>query len=444
MDTSSLAFYYLYRTNAIQNPGLLNLPIKKQIKVEKAKDDKHLKEVEAAKKKYTEDVVQCLATMEMEVEEKLATVEANKPEPVCPWPQPYCHTSQIVGEEGKYEQGPKVNYDKEGNGDSNGDVKISKTLKAQRKLILMKAAVDVYKVEYQKGTAFVKKQQDKHMFCYSDMMLMGLVITSKKFSKGGQLKKWTTSVTINANGSASPLITTATHTLFPTSSFGWTTMSSIVTSATTSTATLIHEPALLYTQKPMSYEIFTDEVGETEERAAALSWNKGEVNVSHQIDELEQALTNFDLFISDSEALGVGSQHPVSSYSTSDTGKCKAEILESTNVISNDQSEKDNSPAGNIMEIENRAGPIKTMVDDSRSRQCTMTLTSVGITISTGTPSPLKKVKLEALDPMIIASSNTSINSQTQKSGIYCNADGYITESIKPHNKYIMKDLPVW
>lgn len=108
--------------------------------------------------------------------------------------------------------------------------------------------------------------------------------TSKKFSKGGQLKKWATGVAINANGSASPSITTATHTLPPASSSGRTTMSSTVTSAATS----IHEPAPPYTQKPMSYEIFTDEVGETEERAAALSWNKGEVNVSHQIDELEQ------------------------------------------------------------------------------------------------------------------------------------------------------------
>lgn len=69
--------------------------------------------------------------------------------------------------------------------------------------------------------------------------------------------------------------------------------------------------------------------------------------------------------------------------------------------------------------------------------------TPVGITIGTGAPSPLKKVKLEALDPTVVASSNTSINSQTQKSGIRRNADGYITESIKPRNKYTMKDLPV-
>lgn len=110
MDTSSLASRRPHRTNTIQNPGLPDLPVKKRTKGEKAEDDKRLKEAEAAKKRYTEDAVQRLATMEMEVEEKLATAEANKPKPVHPWPRPYRHTSQIVGEEGKYKQGPKVNH----------------------------------------------------------------------------------------------------------------------------------------------------------------------------------------------------------------------------------------------------------------------------------------------------------------------------------------------
>jgi hypothetical protein len=89
MDPSLLARDRPRRNNAVQNPGLPDMPGKRRTKAEKAEDDKRLKESEATKKKDSEKAVERLAMMEIEAEERLAVSEANRPGPVRPRPRPY-------------------------------------------------------------------------------------------------------------------------------------------------------------------------------------------------------------------------------------------------------------------------------------------------------------------------------------------------------------------
>lgn len=140
------------------------------------------------------------------------------------------------------------------------------------------------------------------MFLLTESTLFFLTLalngrTSKKFSKGGQLKNWA-AIVAKANGSASPLTATSTiHTPPPTSS-GCTTASALLSTAPTSlppastrgttpvASAKIQEAAALD-------EIFADDVDEMDELAATLSRDKGKKKHKPKVlsdDDIEVSL----------------------------------------------------------------------------------------------------------------------------------------------------------
>lgn len=183
------------------------MPAKQHTKAEKAKDDRHTKESEAAARKDATEVLQHLATMEMEAEERMVTTKANRPKPVhpCPHPHPciYPQASQVALSNKEQEQGPITNcvseindiidkeyspflksqHDECCDGEDDCQVEISEaSAKVQRKPVLMRAAISAYKLDHQKEMAAVaiRKQPGKQLpyigIFFWNMTLMEMVI----------------------------------------------------------------------------------------------------------------------------------------------------------------------------------------------------------------------------------------------------------------------------
>lgn len=152
--------------------------------------------------------------------------------------------------------------------------------------------------------------------------------TSKKFSKGGQLKNWA-AIVANANGSASSLKTASTTYTPPPTSSGRTTASNVLSQSTAATSVPGSVPATsAKTHEAAAGEIFADDVDEMDERDAMLSRDKGTVaepqwlsdemevspsllSLTHYMLMFSQIVINSSDYVTDLEAPGAGSQRPL-------------------------------------------------------------------------------------------------------------------------------------